>query len=76
MASSEIDATIGTVRIPTPIPAASSEKIPMSSKMRWSTSGATNEIANRPSTTDGTLASVSISGFTRPRTRGEAYSDR
>ena len=63
MASSEMEAMIGTVRIPTPRPAASNDANPIESSSGCSTCGVMKLRANRPSTTDGMLASVSMIGL-------------
>ena len=62
--------------MPTPIPAATIEKMPMSSKKKVSNDGLTKKMANMPITTDGTEASVSMTGLTIRCTFGFAYSDR
>ena len=74
MASSEIDAMSGVMRIPTTMPPASAEwsRTP---KRGLRTSGDRKLMAKKPSTMVGIPAIVSRTGLTMLRTRFEAYSD-
>ena len=76
MASSATEATRGTERIPTPIPAAARLKVFASPKRGLISDGVITVSAKNPSTTLGMPASTSRMGLTILRTRGEAYSER
>jgi hypothetical protein len=76
MASSDTDATSGTVRIPTPIPAEARLKVPASSVSFCTIVGEMKLTQKNPRTTDGMPASTSRIGFSVRRTRGRAYSER
>ena len=76
MASSEMDATSGMVRKPTATPAAAMLKKLAPGAMGWMRFGVMKLMANRPSTTLGTLARTSRIGFSTRLTLGLAYSDR
>ena len=75
-ASSEMDATRGMVRIPTPRPAASRLNCGESVKTFWTKSGEMMVRAKKPSTMLGMPARISRIGFSSRRTRGLAYSER
>ena len=52
------------------------ERVVAPVKSRWMISGAMNREAKKPSTTLGMPARTSMIGFSSPRTRGLAYSER
>ena len=76
MASSEMDATSGMMRTPTPMPEASSEPAAGPLKRVLTTLGAIHSRAKKPRTTLGIPARISKMGLSVRRTRGRAYSDR
>ena len=75
-ASSEIEATRGMVRIPTPRPAARRLNCGESVKTFCTKSGEITVRAKKPSTMLGIPARISRIGFSKRRTRGLAYSER
>ncbi len=76
MASSAMEATSGTVRMPTPMPAAARLNCVAWLTKRWTSSGEMNVRAKNPRTTLGMPARTSRMGLRMRRTRGRAYSDR
>ncbi len=76
IASSDTDATSGTIRTPTAIPAARKLLCDASAKIRFTTLGVMNVRAKKPSTTLGMPARTSREGFRILRTFGRAYSER
>ena len=77
MASSDTDAMSGTVRMPTPMPAAARLKVcRRSSENRCTIVGEMKLTEKKPSTTDGMPARISRIGLSMRRTRGLAYSER
>ena len=76
MASSEIVAMSGMVRMPTPMPAARRLKPLAVGKKTWMTLGVITVSAKKPRTTLGMPARISRMGLTMPRVRGPEYSAR
>jgi hypothetical protein len=78
IASSEIDATSGTIMSPTAMPAMPIENGPLQGRNgnSSSASGRRNQKAKRPMATVGMPSRTSSAGLIDARTRGGAYSDR
>src|SRR5450756_34418 len=77
IASSDSEATVGMIMIPSAMPAASTLNVPTWMPSRpFSTSGAMKVNAKKPYTTDGTPARSSSTGLSTLRTPVGAYSDR